>query len=188
MDNASPEELEKLKRDTGIPHLPTQLTYECRMAIADEGPRAYEWSDKPHRVVYDLCQEIEAAAARRPALPDREAVAREVYNTFSDQVGFVPWVEGGNSDKQFEARRVANRILALSPAQAEREGWVSTGYECEILQGGEYQAGASSENYDDVVGEANHYAAVYGQDGPVEVLMWETARRAMLSAAPKETT
>ena len=78
MDNDKLNELEQLKRDTGIPHLPTQLTYECRMAIAGEGPRAYEWSDKPHRVVYDLCQEIEAAAARRPALPDREAVARVI--------------------------------------------------------------------------------------------------------------
>ena len=62
MGGATLDELEQLKRLTGIPHLPTQLTYECRMAIAGEGPRAYEWTDKPHRVVYDLCQEIEAAA------------------------------------------------------------------------------------------------------------------------------
>lgn len=70
MDNASPEELEKLKRDTGIPHLPTQLTYECRIAVSGKGPRAYDWSDKPHRLIYDLCREIEAAAARRPEVPD----------------------------------------------------------------------------------------------------------------------
>lgn len=53
----------KLKRDAGLPHLPTQLTYECRLAVGREGPRSYDWEDKPHRVVYDLCWEIEARAA-----------------------------------------------------------------------------------------------------------------------------
>jgi DNA repair exonuclease SbcCD ATPase subunit len=53
----------KLKHDAGLPHLPTQLTYECRLAVGRDGPRSYDWEDKPHRVVYDLCWEIETRAA-----------------------------------------------------------------------------------------------------------------------------
>lgn len=53
----------KLKADAGIPHLPTQLTYDCRNAISGNGPLAYTWEDKPHRLVYDLCREIERIAA-----------------------------------------------------------------------------------------------------------------------------
>ena len=62
----------KLKMDAGIPHLPTQLTYDCRAAIGGKGPLAYTWQDKPHRLVYDLCREIERIAAG--ATPD-EATA-----------------------------------------------------------------------------------------------------------------
>ena len=60
---ATNAELEALRKAAGIPHLPTQLTFEARLAIGGEGPRAYDWSDKPHRIVYDLCREIEKNAA-----------------------------------------------------------------------------------------------------------------------------
>ena len=60
---ATNAELEALKKAAGIPDLPTQLTFEVRLAISGEGPRAYDWSDKPHRIVYDLCREIEKNAA-----------------------------------------------------------------------------------------------------------------------------
>ena len=53
------EELVKLKNYAGIPYMPTQLTATMRKAVAGEGPRAYDWSDKPHRLVYDLCRHIE---------------------------------------------------------------------------------------------------------------------------------
>ena len=65
---ATNAELEALRKATGIPHLPTQLTFEARLAISGEGPRAYDWSDKPHRIVYDLCREIEKNAAERDRL------------------------------------------------------------------------------------------------------------------------
>lgn len=58
------EQKKQLQFDAGIPHLPTDLTYECRMAISDEGERAYEWRDKPHRLVYDLSRQVEADADR----------------------------------------------------------------------------------------------------------------------------
>lgn len=59
IEDPTQEELEKLKRFAGIPHMPTQITYALRKAVSGEGPRAYDWSDKPHRLLYDACREIE---------------------------------------------------------------------------------------------------------------------------------
>jgi hypothetical protein len=53
----------KLKIDAGLKNLPTDLTYDCRMAVSGQGDRAYEWTDKPHRLVFDLCAEIERLVA-----------------------------------------------------------------------------------------------------------------------------
>jgi vacuolar-type H+-ATPase subunit I/STV1 len=58
------EQKKQLQFDARIPHLPTDLTYECRMAISGEGSRAQDWSDKPHRLVYDLSRQVEADADR----------------------------------------------------------------------------------------------------------------------------
>jgi hypothetical protein len=33
-------------------------TEEYRSAMGGEGPHAFNWKDKPHRLVYDLCREI----------------------------------------------------------------------------------------------------------------------------------
>lgn len=59
-DKPDLDELARLQKDCGIPHLPTPLTYDLRRAISGEGPRAYDWRDKPHRLVFDACREIEA--------------------------------------------------------------------------------------------------------------------------------
>jgi len=53
------EELERLKKDCEIPHMPTQMTYHLRLAPSGEGDYGYEWKNKPHRLIYDACQEIE---------------------------------------------------------------------------------------------------------------------------------
>ena len=58
----------QLQVDCGIPHPPTPLTYELRLAVSGEGPRAYDWSDKPHRLLYDACREIERNAGQVAAL------------------------------------------------------------------------------------------------------------------------
>ena len=47
----------------------TSLTRDARNAPAGEGPLAVEYEDKPHRVVYRLCQVIEALATI-PGLSD----------------------------------------------------------------------------------------------------------------------
>ena len=57
------------------PDTPTQLTYEARLAIDGEGPRAYDWFEKPHRIVYDLCREIE----KRAVQPDAAAIKSAAF-------------------------------------------------------------------------------------------------------------
>lgn len=42
--------------------------------------------------------------------PAIETKAREIYGTWKDQDGWTPWVEGGNSNKQVEARRLAAKL------------------------------------------------------------------------------
>ena len=66
-DSAVPDSamLEALQKDADIPHLPTQETYQFRMAVSGQGPLAYQWSDKPHRLLYDACSIIERQAAMR---------------------------------------------------------------------------------------------------------------------------
>lgn len=73
------EEKQEVQRNAGIPHLPTDMTLEARLAISGRGPRAFEWTDKKHRLVYDLCREIERLAALRaasitPPAPERSKV------------------------------------------------------------------------------------------------------------------
>lgn len=95
LDNAL---LEALQKDAGIPHLPTKETYEFRLAVSGEGPLAYQWSDKPHRLLYDACSIIESAAAlRQPTQSDALKAAGDAirgllditsdYNLDSEQAG-----------------------------------------------------------------------------------------------------
>lgn len=81
---------QELQRLAGIPHLPTDLTYELRLAVSGEGPRAYDWSDKPHRLLWDACHALERAEERlrHAVLAERQAcalvadiVAREIDDT-----------------------------------------------------------------------------------------------------------
>jgi hypothetical protein len=44
-------------------------TGDYRNAPSGIGPLASEWKDKPHRLVYDLCREIERQAATPTATP-----------------------------------------------------------------------------------------------------------------------
>lgn len=68
---------QELQRLAGIPHLPTDLTYELRLAVSGDGPRAYDWSDKPHRLLWDACGALELAEERlrQAVLAEREACA-----------------------------------------------------------------------------------------------------------------
>lgn len=52
--------------------------------------------------------------ARRAEL--LESLAKQVYQSWESQPGFVPWVDGGNSTKQDEARQIASRTFELALA------------------------------------------------------------------------
>ena len=52
-------DLAELQASCGLNYPVTLMTYVYRFAISGEGPEAYNWEDKPHRLVYDLCARIE---------------------------------------------------------------------------------------------------------------------------------
>ena len=54
--------LVELQKAAGLKNTPTPLTHDLRIAVSGEGPRAYDWQDKPHRLLYDACAEIETQA------------------------------------------------------------------------------------------------------------------------------
>lgn len=84
------EQKKQLQIDAGIPHLPTDLTYQCRIAIAGEGERGWEWQDKPHRLVYDLCRQVEADADRIEALvKERDDLGRKLNTARYGQPDFA---------------------------------------------------------------------------------------------------
>jgi hypothetical protein len=64
------EELERLKNDCEIPDVPTQLTYHLRRAVSGGGDLADEWNNKPHRLIYDACREIERLNVCKQELED----------------------------------------------------------------------------------------------------------------------
>jgi hypothetical protein len=82
-ETATLEQLQDLQRRAGIPHLPTQLTFEARNAVSREGPRSYDWEDKPHRLVYDLCREIERINA------DAQGASASAETSHDSRVFFV---------------------------------------------------------------------------------------------------
>lgn len=96
-DLVSVEELRKLQKDCGTPKLPTQLTYQLRMAVsgykADEiFSYGYQWTDKPHRLVYTACAEIEEQADRIEALTTENERLREALERINDmRDGELAW-------------------------------------------------------------------------------------------------
>lgn len=56
---------------------------DYRNAPSGIGPLAHEWRNKPHRLVYDLCSEIERLRAL-VAIGDDLAYWLEDYATFDD--------------------------------------------------------------------------------------------------------
>ena len=124
---ATNAELEALKKAAGIPHLPTQLTFEARLAIGGEGPRAYDWSDKPHRIVYDLCREIEKNAALPVVQPDREHVAFSMWKAEADRA--APNVGKHRTPRGFAEASDQDRTRWLMLADAAIHAMVGESHE-----------------------------------------------------------
>jgi hypothetical protein len=111
MTEVTHDELVALQKDAGIPHLPTSTTYHLRMGVNGEGPRAYDWSDKPHRLVYDACRHAEAQA-------EALAVVREEITAIADNLMFQleePWPGSDSARLHYwrdKAIKAANDIKA----------------------------------------------------------------------------
>ncbi len=60
-------------------------------------------------------ERLDRAAFIGSAKPEKdeliENTAKAIYDDWNDQPGWLPWVEGGNSEKQSEARRLARKAI-----------------------------------------------------------------------------
>ena len=81
---------------------------------------------------------------------------------------------------EYEKEGILN---AVDPNQQE-EITMGQEYEYEVWQGHAWQAGGSTETPEAAIAEADHYAMMYGQDGPVEVRFYvkQEVTRAELEA------
>jgi len=79
-----------------------------------------------------------------------------------------------------ESNRAIPAIVAALAAAPAADGVLE--YEFEVWQGDAWQAGGSCADLETAQAEANHYALMYAQDGPVTVRMYE--KRA-IAAAPQ---
>ena len=94
----SEEELFALKSDADLPWMPTPFTWELRKGVSGEGPRAYDWSDKPHRLVFDACHEIERTRTLlREAADALERARDEARSEALDAVASYIMMYGGMS-------------------------------------------------------------------------------------------
>jgi hypothetical protein len=55
----SDDELRRLQSELSLPYPPTLQTWHWRLAPSGDGYFAHEWADKPHRLLYDACAEVE---------------------------------------------------------------------------------------------------------------------------------
>lgn len=153
MTQSDLEALRAMKEAAGLKNLPTEFTFIMRQAIAGAGPRAYDWSDKPHRLVYDLCAALEAVASiPKPPISgvERSAVldllnplhgsldkqlmderSREEWNTPPDCEHHVIITEKMERDLT-KAVLILEGKVAASPAPVEAGGSVVEASETEI--------------------------------------------------------
>lgn len=53
-----------------------------------------------------------------------EAKARQIYESWSNDIEYKPWVERGNSDKQRQARKMAREVYSDIPGvEQDQEVW-----------------------------------------------------------------
>jgi len=81
---------EQLQKNAGLVNLPTDLTYELRMAVEGYGEKkflswGYQWKDKPHRLVHTACAEIEALTVENAKLRAEVERLRTALAFYADQ-------------------------------------------------------------------------------------------------------
>lgn len=67
------------------------ITSDYRLAPSGEGPLAYVWDDKPHRLVYDLCGEVDALRAEILSLSQERDRLREALAPFAKDGDRFPY-------------------------------------------------------------------------------------------------
>jgi len=110
-------ERQKLQADAGLTHLPTELTYELRMAVT--GHRAdeflswgYQWTDKPHRLVYEACGVVEAQAVEIESLYAEVERLREFVLFVDKWTNYKP-------NKPHQPTSYENCVKTIAPMAAE---------------------------------------------------------------------
>ena len=86
MTDSTPEEIAADTKARGLSLPQTVETYILRSGVSGKGPKAYDWSDKPHRLVYDACRladfqnaEIERLKSENEALLEELEKYRHGY-------------------------------------------------------------------------------------------------------------
>lgn len=77
MSGPTKRQLNKLQKDASLQFMPTAITYWFRVAMSGKGPLAFEWKDKPHRLVSDLCLILEADEVLRNSPPTMTSLLNE---------------------------------------------------------------------------------------------------------------
>ncbi len=86
-------------------------------SISGEGPRSFDWSDKPHRLVYDLCRALlnrDLADQMQPAVKPTYAELEVEFETLIGDYWDIAFVEsecGGHRSKS--ANDTLHKLRAL---------------------------------------------------------------------------
>jgi hypothetical protein len=101
---------EKFKIDAGLQYLPTDLTYELRMAVTGHQKDeflswGYHWEDKPHRLVYAACREVEAQAVTITRLTEENERLRAALQMFACDCAVHERCAVPDNCRNFQARR-----------------------------------------------------------------------------------
>lgn len=95
------------------------VTSDYRLAPSGEGPLAYTWDDKPHRLVYDLCGEVDTLRAEILSLSQERDRLREALSVAFDNFDeLVNWHYGGEwpvEDEKLAALERARAALNKEP-------------------------------------------------------------------------
>ena len=66
-------------------------TKAYRLAPSGEGEHAFTWNDKPHRLIYDLCGEVERLQAIDDVIPNPDTTwaMAELISDWADDIDFA---------------------------------------------------------------------------------------------------
>ena len=109
-----------------------ELVDHARQAVSGEGPRAYDWQDKPHRLIYDLCSALEASGQNSTMRAgDEQAALTRATAAYLIGKSIGKWMSHAKYDKVSElmeemAHELIKRIYSINvgniPEDFEIEG------------------------------------------------------------------